>query len=256
MAKKRITLTVALAVFNEGANLARCLASVSDIADQIVVVDGGSRDTTVDIAKRFGAEVTITNNPAIFHINKQKALNLSRGEWILQLDADEVVDGRLKEEIKRTIRDSGEVAGYYIPRRNYFLGDWLRKGGQYPDYVIRLFRRGKGIFPQKSVHEQIEISGSVGNLKNPLDHYSYTSIAQYWGKSASYIRLTAGKLRTQRGTGSTFLAITYVIIKPIITFFALFVRHKGFMDGWRGFLFALFSAMHFPKAYWLYKKLN
>ncbi len=252
MAEKKIRLTVALAVFNEETNIERCLASVRDWVDEIVVIDGGSQDATVSLAKGFGARVFVTDNPPIFHINKQKALDHSRGEWILQLDADEVVDSKLRKEIIETIAGRDANDGYYIPRRNYFLGDWLRKGGQYPDYVIRLFRRGKGRFPQKSVHEQIEIAGSVGRLTHPLDHFSYATVAHYWMKAASYIRLAADELAIQHPKGSLSLFFSYLFIKPVTTFLMLFIRHKGFMDGWRGFLFALFSAMHFPKAYALY----
>jgi glycosyltransferase involved in cell wall biosynthesis len=251
MAQKTINLTVAIATHNEAANIARCLDSVRSFADEIVVVDGDSTDGTPAIAKEYGATVLSTSNRKMFHTNKQKALDNSHGVWILQLDADEVVDSALAEEIRAVCGNPHSLDGYAIPRRNYFLGDWLRKGGQYPDYVIRLFRREKGSFPQKSVHEQITITGSVGKLSHPLDHYSYVSVAQYWKKSAAYIALTAqelGQKKNNRGPGA---AITYLIGKPLVTFFLLFVRHKGFVDGWRGLLFALFSALHFPKAYLL-----
>ena len=245
MAKKDVTLSVALAVYNEANNIGRCLMSIADIADEIVVVDGGSNDETVARVEEYTSHILVTDNPPIFHINKQKALDMATGEWILQLDADEVVDEALKEEIRMTIGKSNACDGYYIPRRNYFLGDWLRKGGQYPDYVIRLFRNGRGLFPQKSVHEQIVIDGSVGYLSHPMDHYSYTSVAQYWKKANAYIRLTAKE--------DHMSALGFLFIKPLSTFFALFIRHKGILDGWRGFLFALFSALHFPKAYFVWR---
>lgn len=249
MAEKRITLSVVLAVYNEAHNLERCLVSVRDIADEIVVVDGGSTDGTAEMAKKLGAEVFVTGNPAMFHINKQKALDRAKGQWVLQLDADEVVHRDVREEIRSIIADSKANDGYYIPRRNYFLGDWLRKGGQYPDYVIRLFRNGKGRFPKESIHEQIAVSGALGHLKHPLDHYSYTSVAQYWSKSSAYIRLTAAELSSHKASGEVATFFSYIVIRPVMTFFSLYIRHKGFVDGWRGFLFALFSAMHFPKAY-------
>lgn len=252
MAKKNITLSVALAVFNEEENLGRCLASVKDIADEIIVVDGGSSDNTVAIAKKYGATVIVTTNPPIFHINKQKALNAAHGEWILQLDADEAVSKSLGKEILDTISSNFVPNGYYIARHNYFLGDWLRKGGQYPDYVIRLFRKGMGKFPQKSVHEQIEIDGHVGHLDNAMEHYSYTSISQYWNKARTYIKLSASEIRKKSDSRTFATAVSYMLTRPFVTFFSLFVRHKGFVDGWRGFLFALFSALHFPKAYWLF----
>lgn len=251
MAQKSLSLSVVLAVFNEAGNIRACLDAVRDIADEMIVVDGGSTDGTAEIAQAAGARVYRTDNPPIFHINKQKAVEMAAGKWVLQLDADEIVGPQLKREIREIIRH-GKEAGYAIPRRNYFLGDWLRKGGQYPDYVIRLFRNGTGRFPQKSVHEQITIDGSVGRLKNPMDHYSYSSVRQYWKKSYAYIRLTARQLRDEKNTSELVRFVSYCVTKPVVTFVSLFVRHKGFLDGWRGFLFALFSALHFPLSYWEY----
>jgi len=117
--------------------------------------------------------------------------------------------------------------------------------------VIRLFRRGAGKFPQKSVHEQIEIDGHVGHLDNAMEHYSYTSISQYWNKACAYIKLSASEIQKKPNNKSLVTALSYMVVKPLVTFFSIFVRHKGFVDGWRGFLYAFFSALHFPKAYWL-----
>jgi hypothetical protein len=243
----KISLSVALAVYNEEANLASCLASVKDIADEIVVVDGGSTDRTVSIAESFGTNVIRTSNPAIFHINKQKALDACRGEWMLQLDADEVIPEDLKKEVSFIVGHSPKFNGYYIPRKNYFLTHWLRKGGQYPDYVIRLVRKGKAHFPQKTVHEQIAVEGEVGYLKHPMLHNSYPTRADYWRKAAAYTSLTAQTLNNPS-------AFAYLVTKPIGTFLSLYIRHKGFMDGLSGFEFALYSALHYPMAYLKYRQ--
>lgn len=247
-------LSVALATYNEERNLARCLASVQDTAGEIIVVDGGSGDKTCDIAASFGATVVHTGNPPIFHINKQKALDRCRGRWILQLDADEEVSGELMNEIEATIKAHPEQNGFFLPRKNYFLGHWLRKGGQYPDYVIRLVRNGKAHFPAKSVHEQIAVDGDVGHLTHALHHYTYDSIGEYRKKARTYVALEASELHARHLVPSVTTALSYYLVKPSATFFLLFFRHKGFVDGWYGFLFALFSAMHFPLAYRLYVK--
>lgn len=240
-------LSVALAVFNEESRLENCLRSIDGLADEIVIVDGGSTDTTLAIAQTFNARVIHSDNPPIFHINKQKAVDACRGEWILQLDADEVVTPELREEILAIL--SPQSSGFYIPRKNFFCGRWLRKGGQYPDYIIRLFRRGKGKFPCRSVHEQIVIDGSVGYLKEALLHYTYGTLSEYWRKADAYISLTAEELKRDHVPVTISSWINYFILKPISTFLLLFVRHKGFIDGYWGFLFALFSAMHYPLAY-------
>lgn len=274
MEKKNITLSVALAVYNEASNIEACLSSVQDIADEIVVVDGGSTDETVAIAKKFGAKIIKTDNPPIFHINKQKALDACRGEWILQLDADEIVPEALKKEIierlritdselKKTnnaqfaIRNqqmSQSVAGYYLPRKNYFWGHWMKKGGQYPDYVIRLVRRGKARFPCKNVHEQIAIDGEVGYLTEPLLHYAYRTTTDYWKKADAYTSLTASEFRDRGIKKSMSNWFLYTIGKPVYTFLNIFLRHKGFMDGWYGFIFAYWSALHFPIAWKKYTR--
>lgn len=243
MEKKK--LSIALAVFNEEENLAACLSSVKDIADEIVVVDGGSRDATVSVAKKFKVKVIQTDNPPIFHINKQKALEACSGDWILQLDADEVIPDDLKKEIAQAMHDD-KTNGYYIPRNNYFWGHFMKKGGQFPDYVIRLIRNGKGRFPCKSVHEQIEVNGEVGYLKNPMLHYTNRTRAEYWKKADSYTSLTAKSLTVPKSFGSYLM---YTFWKPLVTFLNIYIRHKGFVDGIWGFEFALYSGLHWSMAY-------
>src|SRR3989344_2002590 len=129
--------------------------SVKELADEICIVDGGSIDKTVEIAKKYNAIIKISDNPQVFHINKQKAIDMATSDWILQLDADERVTPQLKQEILSTINDTQlTFKGYWLPRKNWFLGRFLMKGGQYPDYTLRLYKRGKGRLPQKDVHEQ------------------------------------------------------------------------------------------------------
>ncbi len=258
MEEKNVILSVAIATFNEEQNISACLTSVVSWVDEIVIVDGGSTDRTVEIAKSFGAKAIKTDNPPIFHINKQKAVDACSGEWILQLDADEVVSEDLKNEIVHIMKGlkTNQKAGYFIPRKNYFLGHWLRKGGQYPDYVIRFFRRGKGFFPSKSVHEQIEIDGDVGYVKNHILHYSYKTVNEYWKKADAYISLEARQLQQLQTPIHVLSFFNFNFVKPTYTFLNIFVRHKGFMDGWYGLLFAVFSSLHFPIAYMRYIHLK
>lgn len=242
------SLSVVLATFNEEENLAACLDSVKELADEIVIVDGRSTDRTVDIVKQYGGKVKITNNPPIFHINKQKAINMATKDWVLQLDADERVTRELTKEIKERItHNSSQVNGYWIPRKNWFLGRFLMKGGVYPDYTLRLYRRGKGRLPQKSVHEQAVIEGEAGYLKNPLIHMADTSFGRYLKRWSRYTSLICDELKAQKHSPLT--AINFLIIKPIWWFLLTYIRHKGFMDSWQGFVFCFFSSIRFPSGY-------
>lgn len=284
--KSNAQLSVAMAVYNEELNLYRCLNSISSLANEIVLVDGGSTDKTIGIAEKFGAEVLYTNNPLNFHENKQKAVAACHGDWILQLDADEAVSPELALEIERVLHASqevinnwkisedkaklfsrhqylvnqrdgskkahGDVVAFYIPRRNFFLGKAMTYAGMYPDGVIRLFKKGHGYFPAKSVHEQIEIDGRVSWLENDLYHYSNPTLKRYLLGASRYTNELAHTMRISRQSViRTF--IPNVIVNPIFTFTNLFIRHKGFLDGIHGFLFALFSSLHYPVAW--YKSL-
>lgn len=248
-----MAISVVLATYNEEEVLAACLDSVKGIADEIVIVDGSSSDQTVEIAKSYGAKVVVVKNEYIFHINKQKAVDRATKGWILQLDADEIVPEGLREEIKDIVREKEKkFAGYYLPRKNFFLGHLMRKGGQYPDPVIRLFLRGKGRFPQKSVHEQIVIDGAVGTLKNELLHYPYQTFNEYWGKAVRYSHLVAREMARDRVPKNLITVLDYVLLKPVVTFLNLFIRHQGFIDGIYGFLFAYFSGVQLQIALFKY----
>jgi len=258
---KKITISVAIAVYNEEKNLARCLKSVRDWVEEIVVVDGGSGDKTVEIAESFNAKVIHTGNPQIFHINKQKAIDACKGIWILQLDADEAVTADLKLEILAMLQPTTynlqpKINGYWIPRRNYFLGRWLKKGGVYPEYTLRLYRNGKGRLPCKTVHEQAEVDGEVGYLKNDLLHYPYANFAEYLAKAEVYTDLTARLWRDQSVKINPITALKYMIVMPVYTFFNIYFRHLGVLDLFPGFVWALFSALHFPQAYLKYLKIR
>lgn len=242
-----MSLSVVLATFNEEKNIAKCLESVKNLADEIVIVDGSSTDSTVEIAKKYRAKVLITDNPHIFHINKQKAIDIATKDWILQLDADERVSKELEREILTVIQTHPSKNGYWIPRKNWFLGRFLMKGGQYPDYTLRLYKRGKGKLPQKDVHEQAIVEGETDYLKNPLIHIADPSFSRYVLRWNRYVNLMVDELYTKKQGG--LLPLDYLFAKPFYWFFIIYLRHKGFMDSWQGLVFSFFSAARFPTAY-------
>lgn len=249
-------LSVVLATYNEKANIKACLDSVKNLADEIILVDGSSKDQTRIIARKLGAKVFKVKNLSMFHTNKQIAVDKASFNWILQLDADEQISPQLAQEIKTTIASSKADNGYFLPRKNFFLTRFLTKGGQYPDYAIRLFRKGKGSFPQKSVHEQIVINGSIGYLKNDLLHYSDPTFSRYLTRFNRYTSLEAKLLFDSKLKPTIFVAINYLIIKPLAWFLLTYIRHKGFVDGLPGFIFSLMSSLRFPVTFFKLMELT
>ncbi len=251
------TLSVVLATYNEEKNLKACLESFADFADEIVIVDGSSTDKTAEIAREFGAKVKETTNKPNFHINKQMAIDAAKCDWILQMDADEHVSKELKEEIAEILKENPkEYNGYWISRKNFFLGRFLKKGGQFPDYTLRLYRKGKGRLPQKDVHEQAEVEGKVGHLKHSLLHYPYSSFGFYLKKWNRYNDFSAAQIKEEEESKNIILKIydacLYLFVKPIVWFLTTYIRHKGFVDSWQGFVFSFFSAARFPVSYVIY----
>lgn len=256
MEPTKSNLSVALAVYNESDNLGPCLESIKALAAEIVIVDGASTDNTRDIAAGFGAKVIVEENRSNFHINKQHAIDACTNDWILQLDADERVSSMLLEEIRRTITadsSKGAVApadAYYLKRRNYFLGRWMNKGGMYPDPVIRLFRKGKARLPQASVHEIMTVDGTTKWLTNDLLHIADPNFARYLLRSNRYTTLQANDWIKADNIGTGIPAILlYMIWKPFVRFLEIYLRHKGFMDGFPGFIFAWYSGLHLASSY-------
>lgn len=280
-------LSVCLAVYNEENNLKDCLDSVKEIADEIVIVDGGSTDQTVEIAEKFNSKVIKTNNPPIFHINKQKALEEAKNDWILQLDADERITKALRDEIVKIINMSdeelekyeqelpdrklflrhqklieerdgrvgdkeGRFNAFFIPRRNFFLGKYLKYGGTYPDPAIRLIRKGQAFFPAKDVHEQMSVTGRVGWLQNYMLHIDSPTFERYLQRNNRYINLIVDEFKKDNLPKNIGQFLNYMIIKPINWFFMTQIRHKGILDGYQGIIFSFFSALRFPRAYWRY----
>lgn len=246
---RKTVISAALATYNEEKNIVDCLESLKNLASEVVIADGSSTDRTEQLALSLGAKVIKTTNKPMFHINKNLAINKCRGDWIFLIDADERVTSELATEIKQKISENPTENGFWINRRNWFLGGYLKKGGAYPDSVIRLFRRSKGHLPEVSVHEQVVVDGKVGYLKNDLLHIADPNFNRYLIRANRYISQTA--LDIKKKDPGTFLTtiIYYMIIKPILTFLAIYFRHRGYVDGFRGFIWALFSGAHHFYAY-------
>jgi len=247
----KASLSIAIATYNEAERIEKCLRAVS-WADEVIIVDGQSSDNTVSLAKKLGAKVISTTNKAMFHLNKQMAIDTCKSDWILQLDADEIVSPALKKEIQDILsRPTKDIIknGFAINRQNFFLTRFLKKGGQYPDPVFRLYKRGQGRLPCQSVHEQTAINPPVGQLKNDLLHYADTDFSRYLARNNRYTTLMSQNLTENNLPLNLTSFLNYFFIKPSVTFFQIYFRHLGFLDGFPGLVFAYFSAISHRSAY-------
>jgi len=236
------TISVAIATFNEADNIKACLDSVNSWVNEIVIYDGQSSDHTLSIVKEYKKVKALSGiNHPLFHFNKQIAIDTCTSDWILQLDADEVVTQKLADEIRQTIKVTS-LNGFWIPRQNFFLGKFLTKGGVYPDPTLRLYRKGFGKLPCVDVHEQATVEGQTGTLVNDLLHYADPTFERFLLRNNRYSSLLATQLKNPK-------LFSYFFLKPLFTFFSLYLRHRGYVDGFPGFVFAFYSAMRFPAAY-------
>ena len=230
-------VSVVILARNEARNIRACIDSVS-WADEVVVVDSGSEDETKEIARACGARVSEIEWNG-FGPAKQSGVDVAKGPWILSLDADERVTPELADEIKSAI-GADTFSGYRIPRLTSFVGVWVRHGGWYPDYVLRLFRKSEGMFTPALVHESVNVDGPVGTLKNHLLHYSYDSLEDYISRMNRYTTLAARELYD---SGRRF-SLWQALVKPPAVFLKRYLLKVGFLDGWTGLQIAFLSAVY------------
>jgi glycosyltransferase involved in cell wall biosynthesis len=231
---KRATLSVVVVTLNEEDRIRACLESAA-WADELIVVDAESRDKTATIARELTDHVFVRPWPG-FAAQKNFGLDQARGDWILSLDADEVVSPALREEILAVLGGRGEDTGYTVPRRNVFWDRWIRHGGLYPDRQVRLFRRGRGRFVERSVHESVRVEGRLGRLHGHLEHRSYRDVADFLERADRYSTLAADEWVR---AGRPSRPLTDLVGRPLARFLGMYVARAGFLDGWRGFLLAV-----------------
>jgi glycosyltransferase involved in cell wall biosynthesis len=257
---KKPTLSVILIAHNEANNILDCLASVS-FADQIVVVDSGSTDNTVELARASGAHVMQTTDWPGFGVQKNRALDLATCDWVFSIDADERVTPELAAQLKVAINfnlenDSKSNSAidqhdaYEVPRLTQFCGQWIRHCGWTPDLVLRLFKRGHARFSNDLVHERlVQSEGTCGKLTTPMLHYSYPTPASYWRKLDQYSQAWA-KQRHQEGKKTSMMRAA---MSGLVAFVRTYFVRLGFLDGAMGFAVCTMQAQSaFGKYFTLY----
>lgn len=223
---------------NEEYNIIDCIQTL-DFVDEILVIDAGSGDKTVSLAKKYTKKVFFHNWNG-YAAQKNYGISRAKNDWILSIDADERVSEELKSEL---LNLDFKTDGYLLPIKNYFLGRWLKYGGQYPDYHLRLFRKSKGKFTygSKDVHELVRMDqGKIAKLKYPMLHYSYNSVSAYFHKYNSYTYLEANGRFCRKIQPSWY----GVFVRPVNRFIKWYIIKLGFMDGIRGLIFHVFSAVY------------
>ena len=271
-----MTLSVVIITYNEEANLAPTLESVkplvSDGKGEIIVVDSGSTDRTLEIAKSFGAKVFIEEWKG-YAAQKNSSIDKATGDYILSLDADEEVGSDLSAEIQEILKSppqeykfrqtlpdgtSGRVFvnGFRLPRKNYFLGRWIKHGGFWPDQKLRLFRRGTGRFKDAAVHETLKvteykkdgISVLSKRLNGALIHHSYPTLSDYIDHMNRYSSLGAEMVAAK---GKVRFSVVNILLRPLATFLYNYIFRLGFLDGREGLLLHLYHAVYVS---WKYAK--
>ncbi len=251
-------ISVVLITQNEEANLPRTLESllplVRDGLGEIIVVDSGSTDRTLEIAREFGARIFAEPWKG-FAGQKNSAMDKASGDWVLQLDADEALEPGLADEIATAIYGNASRQGFFIPRKNYFLGRWIKHGGYYPDPKLRLIRRGAGKFEEYGAHPTIKINGPTGTLRHALIHDAYPTLRGYIDHMNSYSSMGA-QVAVERGyRGFSFADI---LLRPLLTFVYNYFFRLGFLDGREGFLLhinhSVYVSWKYAKAWELARK--
>jgi glycosyltransferase involved in cell wall biosynthesis len=254
-----VILSVVIITYNEEANIGRTLASVQPlVADgkgEIIVVDSGSTDRTIEIAQSYGAKVFVEKWKG-YAAQKNSAIDQAAGDWILSLDADEEVEPGLANEVDEATRgcvpvDSTErpFVAFWIPRKNFFLGRWIKHGGFWPDPKLRLFRKGAARFEIRAVHEDAQlIEGVSGKFVSVILHHSYPTLADYIDHMNRYSSLGA---EMAIGKGHRSFSLFNIVLRPLATFLYNYIFRLGFLDGREGLLLHLYHAVYVS---WKYAK--
>lgn len=235
-------ISVVISTHNEEKNILDCIASVEDFATEIIVVDNSSTDKTYALAKKAGATVfSQANDPHKIDLQKNFGFEKAREDWILSLDADERVTQKLAQEIERVVSSSPTINGFWIPRKNIIFGKWIKNSIWWPDYQLRLFRRGKGKFINTAVHKPIDIKGETRHLSEPLFHKNYDSIYEFvFRMNSIYTEMEANEIYKS----GKKLHFTKAIEMPVSDFLKTYFLQKGYRDGLHGLVLSMLQAFY------------
>ncbi len=233
------------------------LPQLQKLGDEVIYVDGESRDGSLEYAQKLGVKVLSKPRHPNAGVNRMAGFALATGDWIFYVDPDERFPEGIFTEFRQRIEKDPTICGFKLPRKNFYFGCWLKHGGQYPDHQVRLFKRGKGSFALKHVHDRLEVDGPIALLENAMEHYPYLTIAQFIKKFDFYSTFEAQFL-DEKGVQVHFVnSLKYLFLKPHNRFLRRYFLKQGFRDGIPGFFAAYFDAIGWMTRYfklWEIKK--
>lgn len=236
---KSQTISAIVVCFNEEHNIGDCLETLR-WCDEVVVVDSFSTDRTPEICRQY-TDRFIQREWAGYRDQKAFAHSQATKDWVLLVDSDERVTPKLRDEIQASLaRDGSECAGYAVPRLVHYLDRWWWRGGWYPDYDVRLFRRERATWGGSDPHEKILVDGKVRRLKNPLHHFSYRNIEDHIQRINRFTSISSQELRKEGGRWR----LSDAILRPVVRFFQSYLLKRGFLEGFAGFYVALTAAVY------------
>jgi glycosyltransferase involved in cell wall biosynthesis len=236
-----INLSAIIIACNEKNNIGRCLQSLNDVIDDIVVlIDSKTTDGTEDVVKSFPNVNYETVEWRGYGPTKNYALTKTKYDWVLWIDADEELTPELKEELINFKKSKPQHDAYYVKRRAFFLGKWIKHCGWYPGYVLRLFNKNKARFDSKNVHEGLQVEGKKGYLKNDLNHYTDPDVKHYFEKFNNYTTLAAGELHSKGKRAG----MRDLLLRPPFLFLKMYILRLGFLDGLHGLILSVFSSLY------------
>ena len=243
-------LSVIIITKNEQDNIKDCLESVK-WADEIIVVDSGSTDKTEEICRKYTNKFYVKDWPG-FGIQKQNSLDLATHEWVLSIDADERVTSDLRNEIISVLSSNSNVNGYLIPRLSNYLGKDIRHAGWYPDYTLRLVKRGKSHFTKDIVHEKMVVDGAIQKISNHFLHFPFKDIEHHFQKLNDYSTLSANKMHREGKKVGWFL----IVLKTLLAFIRSYILKLGILDGWPGLIVSVSTSLSVYMKYVKLKELS
>jgi len=233
-------ISAVVSVYNAEGKIEKCLKSLA-FADEIIVVNNSSTDKTLEKVKKLASKVFTKENNPMLNVNKNFGFSKTQFEWIINLDADEEVSDELKLEIKNIVESNPSENGFWIPRKNIIFGKWIKHAGWYPDYQLRLFRKSKGGFEEKHVHEMIKVDGETGYLKGEIIHYHYQAINEFIEK---HYRIYAPNEAAQLAEAGYKFNWLDSIRMPFNEFISRFFAREGYKDGFHGLMLSLLMSFY------------